>query len=311
MNTTSNKSEKYRKSLEPSSFSSTIGPLWIKSSQKSHNHVQTQQCICPFKNNLTQGTRISITTCKNWSSFQWIMDYEGKIISYLNPNLCIQLSGKWLTLEFCRNGRMSQQWIYNSNGKGFHSVQNGQKKMTIKNNSRHTPEWTFVTNTKYSSMDSQSFDIMYNYDFTYLQPVPSNSIFPIISHLYTNNQVWCLYPKNNSLLNGNQLSISKCKSWDSYKWSIDSEGKVLNYRDPRKCITKIQSRLIIRECINGNHNQKWMYSVFDEKLVWMKNSNWQVVVKDNVGAENANVKLFKSENVLYSPSHHKWDMDPL
>lgn len=304
------------KTRKISPLSSTFGPLWIISSSSSDNQVSNKLCLYPFHNSLMQGTRISIAKCKKWNIFQWIIDYEGKIMPYLNPNMCIQISGKLLTLDFCRAGNRSQRWIYNSNGNGFHSVQNGRKRMMILNtmDSPSGSKFVYGQVSKFgqsTDLQSQSFDIMYNYDFTTIQPVPSEKVFSIISHVTTNGQNWCLYPKNNSLFSGNKISISECKSWNSYKWMTDSEGKIINVRDPTKCITRLHDKLIISHCINGNSYQRWMYSVFDQRIVWIKNSYLQVVLKNNMGFTNAIVGVVRSENILNLPAHHKWNINSL
>jgi surface protein len=61
-------------------------------------------CIHPANNFVNVGTKIGISTCKSWKSFQWNIDVEGKIHSNLKPELCIHMKGKRIFLQNCIDG---------------------------------------------------------------------------------------------------------------------------------------------------------------------------------------------------------------
>merc|ERR1712048_732417 len=113
-----------------SSPSSNYGVYYIQSDLSLGDEYW---CLCANNNSLNPGVIIASAKCRNWNSFKWKIDYEGKIRNYKNPDLCVNMKGERVTIEFCIDGKPQQMWIYNSNGRRILSRVNGYKALIVDN----------------------------------------------------------------------------------------------------------------------------------------------------------------------------------
>lgn len=274
-------------------YYSPLGPFFITSFLSTRFQ---KLCMRPLDMSLTEGSRITIATCRPWNIFKWIIDDEGKFIAYNDPSKCIEMIGQRVSIEKCIDGLPSQRFIYNFNDRRILSIKNLLRGMAVVLDASES-QGALVKSPKYisgKSTGAEIWEIMYNSDTTLSVPFPPT--FMIVSHLSTDSDKWCLYPAYNAVVNGIKIAVSKCKKWNSYRWIMDSEGKILSVKSPNKCIERMRNRMIINDCEDGNEYQMWAYSVLGKKLASMNNGLLQVTVENGILFENAHLKLLRSES---------------
>jgi len=267
------------------------GPFYIISGLSTDSQ---KWCMYAANNYVHSGTIIAIDRCQTWNSFKWTMDYEGKIINYKDPSFCIQMTGERMTIEKCINGSGKQMWFYNSNGKRILSLINGLNGMAVANGV--ASKKAQVKKLLYgdgSVTDAETWEI--SYDSTGTLYVPNYNTFRIISQLSTTDTQWCLYPANNSPVNGMKIAISICKTWKTYLWMMDLRGKLINVKNPTKCITYSGKRMQIADCGDGDITQRFAYSVINKKLVTLRNGRREATVTSGNAYANSQVQLSYSE----------------
>jgi hypothetical protein len=141
--------------------------------------------------------------------------------------------------------------------------------------------------------------------------MPTDSTFRIISDLTTDNKKWCLYPANNAIgFIGTKLALSTCKDWASFKWTMDNQGRIQNFRDPTKCITRMGKRMQIDDCVIDSQTQWWAYSIIDRKISFLINGEVQATVVNGVASNNVQVKGLSSE--VPGPSYQtSWELEEI
>jgi len=250
-------------------------------------------CLYPSNNSIVEGTKLAISQCQDWKSFQWIVDYDSKIKNFHDPSFCIHMKGKGMILSKCVHGIYNQQWHYNwdqrlisNNGRKRAVVQGGitsdkaiVRRLLQKKDIPHKNEiWIFhfVSNSSYMST------------------INTYSVFRIVSGLTNNNTSWCMFPSENYFAHGIQLVLSKCKYWDSFKWTIDHEGKIMNFKNPTKCLTRSGKKLKLSDCLHDNIYQKWTYDVMSQYLSSLVNGEVKI------RAERKEVSSQKEVRILVS-----------
>jgi len=246
-------------------------------------------CLYGANNSVLPGSVLAIHKCQNWNSFKWVIDYEGKIRNYKNLNVCVSMSGSRVTLDYCVDGKPAQKWIYNSNGSRFLSFVNGLKALKVENGIAATKAQVKVLSYDWIH-DSEIWFIQYDFDYLSLSQrliVPFYDNFRIVSHLTRNDgSSFCVFPANNSPVEGMKIAISRCRSWKSFIWMWDSYGKLINAKDPTMCITSFGFRLQMAHCDDRSVSQRFSYSVVEHKLLSLRHGKRQVVVYLNDGVRN-------------------------
>jgi len=276
-------------------------PFQIVSALSSQNF-----CLYANNNYVARGTVMAIKECQSWNSFKWISDYEGKLRNLKNPDLCITIQGMRVQLDDCWDGKMQQMWIYNSNGKRLLPQVNGLKALTVA--AGFAQEGNIVKSLNYQDWaeDSNTWNIQY--DTAHMTTagllwVPQMNTFQIVSDLVGGQGNYCMYPANNAPVPQMRLAVYPCKSWKSFLWMWDSSGKLLNVKDPTLCIEAIGMQMKLMECSDRSVNQRFAYSVFENKLVSLRNGVKQAVVDADgwdSNYDNAFVRLSKDGRSLTS-----------
>ena len=175
--------------------------------------AEDKWCIYPANNHLNSGTKIAIAKCKNWDSFRWTVDYEGKIKNFKDPSFCIHMQGKRMLIENCVDGLHNQIWRYSSHRTLM--TKNGRKGAVVEDGVAF--EKAVVKNLYYeagNATDAEMWDLQYvSGDIV---PVHSYNTFRIVSDLISDDKKWCIYPAGNSVTNGMKLVLSTCKYWDTF-----------------------------------------------------------------------------------------------
>lgn len=270
------------------------GEFHITSGLSSSNQ---NWCLYAANNAVLPKTVLAIEKCSAWSSFKWTVDYEGKIRNYKDPNLCVTMTGYRVSLETCVNGFIRQKWIYNSNDRRLLSFFNGLKALTVEAGVAATKAQ--VKSLFYGSTvhDSEIWNVQFDTEFGSPNGhlfVPNYNTFRIVSHIsHQSPHSYCLFPANNSPVNGMHMGIGQCKTWKTYLWMWDSMGKLLNVKDPTKCIEGYGMRLQIGNCDDRSKAQRFAYSVLDKKLISLRYGRKEAVVSNPLGAtyQNAQVKF--------------------
>lgn len=90
-----------------------------------------QWCLYPTLFRIVNGSRISISTCKDWITYKFFMDKEGKIHTTSNNEFCVARQGKRLQLSPCKKGNITQLWTYSIIDKKIISLVNWKKQITL------------------------------------------------------------------------------------------------------------------------------------------------------------------------------------
>jgi len=173
-------------------------------------------CLYVNNNSVSAGVVTAIAECQNWNSFKWSIDYEGKIRNYRNLDLCINMKGQRVTIEYCVSGKPQQMWIYNSNDRRILSQANGFKVLVVASRQAGARNQVKALNYSRNVKDYETWNIQYNIE--YLSPstqlnVPNYDIFRVVSHLSGH---YCLFPANNSPVQGMKIVVSECKEWKRF-----------------------------------------------------------------------------------------------
>merc|ERR1712048_351765 len=291
-----------------SSPSSNYGGYYIQSDLSLGGEYW---CLCANNNSLNPGVIIASAKCRNWNSFKWKIDYEGKIRNYKNPDLCINMKGERVTIEFCVDGKPQQMWIYNSNGRRLLSRVNGYKALIVDSRQARPMHQVKAINYNQDVDLSESWTIQC--DFDNLSPkhqlyVPTYDIFRIISHV---SGRYCLFPANNSPVQGMKIAVSQCKTWKSYLWMFDNSGQLKNVKEPTMCMSALGMRLEMSQCGSRMDHQRFAYSVLENKLVSLRYGRRQAIINlsNNIDSfDNAQVKFSIQERSL-SSSLMKWSLE--
>merc|ERR1712150_65238 len=103
--------------------------------------------------------------------------------------------------------------------------------------------------------------------------------------------------------------MGTCKRWNSYKWMIDREGKIISVKVPNKCISRMGKNIIIDDCEDGNLFQIWIYNLFSHTISPIRNGLIHMTIDKKIGSENGSVKLLPSE--YPSPLYQTWEMEEI
>merc|ERR1712226_5666 len=256
----------------------------IRSGLSSENQ---QWCLFPSNNVLTEGNKLVLSKCQTWKSYQWKADEEGKLHNVRDPSFCMHMQHKRIYLSKCKNGLWNQQWNYSLQHKL--STRNGMKRAVVESQVGSEKELVRYLPSKKNEnklMDSEIWDLTFVYN-TSKAPILSMTIpFQIISGLTTDKQNWCMYPTGNYLDNKRSISLTVCRKWDTIQWTMDTKGKILNFRDSSKCLTRSGKNLVIQDCTQRNSFQSWNYDFITQKLSIIKNSKVAAVVLNSEASKN-------------------------
>lgn len=87
-------------------------------------------CLYPAYNAIADGTNLAISICKDWKTYQWMMDLKGRIVNMMDTTMCIEQFGKWMKLSECHQ-KISQRWAYSVLDKKLVALVNGQQQATV------------------------------------------------------------------------------------------------------------------------------------------------------------------------------------
>jgi len=292
----------------PQNPTSNDGVFYIQSDLSSSGDYW---CLYANNNSLNPGVVTAIAECQNWNSFKWAIDYEGKIRNYKNLDLCINMKGQRVTIEYCVDGKPQQIWIYNSNDRRILSQINGYKALTVE--SRQAGARNQVKAINYSQVVdfSESWSIQYDFDnlsFSGQLFVPKYDTFRIVSHV---SGRYCLFPANNSPVQGMKMAVSVCKTWKSFLWMFDNTGRLKNVKEPTMCMNALGMRLEMSQCDSRTDHQRFAYSVFENKLVSLRYGKRQAMITLSDGADSydhAQVKFSIQERSL-TLAETKWSLE--
>lgn len=258
-------------------------------------------CLFPKSNYLVAGTIIALGTCQDWDSYQWIIDDEGKIRNKKAQQLCIQLGGKKLTVQNCKSNFFKQRFIYNDNGRII-AVQNGFKGMSVNNGvAKNSQPIRIIPYKSDGTTDADTWTLMTSSGMTVPLPNLSNiENFRIKSDLSIKRKEWCISS------NGSGMILGICNTWNTFKWKMDSEGKVENVRY-EQCIESKGKRMFLAKCVTNKLSQRWTYSVLDERLVLLKKGNKHATVEGGIAVNKAKLKVILGK--YPAPPHQKWIME--
>lgn len=275
-------------------------PLYIISGLQTG---ETKYCMYPANNFVAPNTKITINTCKEWSSFQWIIDIHGKIHSSKNHELCINMKGKKLTLQKCDSKSRNQQFIFSEVGNTLMSVKNGLKRVGI---SEDEPADKLPVNHMIATgSDAEKWTIEY---VSLPVTLTENFVaYQIVTRLSSSDDPWCFVPSNNFLGEGAKFTISPCKSWKSYMWQIDANGQIKNYANNSMCIGSVFKRMELQKCDSENTRQKFVYNQLAKTMSTMRNGLLQVTVEEHKREPNALIRLQMNQG--YGHSYQTWDFE--
>jgi len=268
-------------------------------------------CLFANNNSLNPGVITAIAECQNWNSFKWVLDYEGKIHNYKNRNLCINMQGQRVTIEYCVEGKPQQMWVYNSNDRRLLSQNNGLKSLTVASRQATGRNQVKAINYNEDVDLSETWNIRYDIDYLSSKGqlhVPKYDIFRIISHVSGH---YCLFPANNSPVQGMKMAVSECRTWKSYLWMFDKIGRLKNVKEPTMCISALGMRLEMSQCDTRTDLQRFAYSVFENKLVSLRYGKRQAMISLPDGANsynNAQVK-FSIKGRSLNLAETKWSLE--
>lgn len=259
-------------------------------------------------NNAVSDQKIAINTCKTLNTYLWTINSEGRIASVEDPSLCIEHSGLRVKVLSCDTTSPSQRWTYSLNGKRILKLSNMLKGLLV---SEIAAAKNVLVNFELSAAvvsDVEKWDIKYVYGGLKLGPDPVYDQFRIVSDLTTGDTSWCIYPNGNTLEVGKKLAIGACQNWKSYKWHMDSEGKLMSFKDTTLCIGLNFNTMVVQTCESENIYQRWAYSVLDKKLVSMNNGLKGVSVNALNPDQNVLVNIRTSDEA-FSTSHQIWELE--
>jgi len=241
----------------------------------------------PANNFVNVGTKIGISICKSWKSFQWNIDVEGKIHSNLKPKLCIHMKGKRLFLQNCIDGSKNQRWIYSFFEHRLTNVKNGMKTAVVIAESIVSYDKAPV-----QLLNGVSEAEIWRLDYNGIENLEQNVVdFNIESQLSTAGQKWCLVPANHHLKVGSKLAINTCKPWKIYKWNVDEYGHIRNLVNPSLCISAVFKRMEFQKCEVGKQEQRWMYNKLGQYISTRRHGLLQMTVHERDAVPNSLVKL--------------------
>ena len=90
-------------------------------------------CIFPANNYIDNGVKIALSTCNDWPSFLWTMDYQGRMKNVKDPTKCITRLGKRMQLNSCANNFRYQRWAYDVIDRKLSLLLNGRMQATVVN----------------------------------------------------------------------------------------------------------------------------------------------------------------------------------
>lgn len=236
-------------------------PFQLKSSTTNH-------CLSPAHNALSNGTKLLIQPCNSWKTTHWTFSHENKLHNYHSPHMCITSLGKYLSIEVCVDGVTRQMWRV-TNRNTVIALKNGNRGLTVVNDSQ-------VKLTKLTNDSSQLWEVWRS--STQPLTLPNYETFTIHS---LHSQHYCLYPTKFRLKVNARISLTPCKNWIPFQWTMDQEGKI-HSGDDALCMTRQGARLQLSTCVEQSPQQRWVYSVLDGKLGALVNGRKVVSVVGNV-----------------------------
>lgn len=253
-------------------------------------------CIFPEKNSLNSGTKITISKCENRESYLWMFDLEGRIRNVKETSLCIHVQGKNMVLRNCNYGSKNQNWRYNLDGR------------LIKKNGK----WGAVIEGSISDGKAIVKKLLLNTDrpidteiwhlhfvsVSKIIPTSSINVFRIVSGVTKGNKKWCIYPAGNSVVSGVKLVLSECRNWDTFTWGMDNQGKIKNFKDSTKCITRLGRKMILKHCEYDNIFQQWTYDIINKHLSILVNSELKAKVENLEYSSKMEIRILPMKRVL-------------
>lgn len=120
--------------------------------------------------------------------------------------------------------------------------------------------------------------------------IPQSPLRIISALSDADNPQYCMYPDNNHVAAGNKIAIHNCKLWKSFKWTIDTEGKIHNVLKPNLCVHMKGKRMLLEDCIDGERNQRFIYDDMADSLTNVKNGMKRVAVSSGTPSDKLPVK---------------------
>jgi len=90
-------------------------------------------CMQPANGSISHGTKMAISTCKDWASFKWTMDNQGRLQNVKDPTKCITRTGKRMQLNDCLDISNTQRWAYSIIDRKVSYLTNGEVHATVVN----------------------------------------------------------------------------------------------------------------------------------------------------------------------------------
>lgn len=288
-------------------------PLYILSGLSAKNELL---CLNPANNYIAEGTSLEVSTCREWKSYQWTTDYDGKLRNVHDPSLCVHKRGNQIILSTCINKSPNQQWRY-SRDKRLVSYSG---RMGIVVESSKLTDKSLVKNFVRQSdvpLSSERWEFQLVTKATKIY-IPSISIpFYIVSGITNSVKKWCLYPEKNTMMHGTTLVLASCKDWKTFQWSLDTQGKLHNVHDLTKCITLSGKKLKINPCRNNHILQRWAYDYITTTLSTLVNGHTLVIAeyektKDNSDREKEKIQIksiITGQNIPKNFCQVSWELE--
>jgi len=306
-------SPSYAPSSSPSTFPSSApsitpftGPFRIVSDLSAGNEMW---CVYPKNNVFEDLSPIAIDNCSSRDSYYWTLDEFGRIVNFERPEFCIRhLFGDMILSECANVAHSSERWLYSFNDRRILKLQNGEVGIEVSNGvAAKNMSLKLFSYGNISAGLHQSWNIEYRTGG--IKQVASNNLFSIKSDLSTSGSEWCIFPQYNNVEVGSLISIGECKNWNSFKWTIDPDGKIRNVKDNSLCIEYVFKQMRLALCDNTKTNQFWTYNVLDGKILALKNGLKPVTVNNVSPSQNEVVKtLLPSE--IGEPLSQTWTIVP-
>lgn len=265
-------------------------------------------CVYPRNNRVVDGQRVTIATCNTLlDTYMWLYDGTGRIKSYEDQNFCLQQDGIKMKIYEC-SSHLKQRWVFAHNGRILRLASLLKGAIISDDIAAHNQQVSVVEFLEDVTV-SESFVVNYESGGDLALP---NYTFRIVSDVKTQGVDWCIFPKGNDLKVLVKVAVSECKTWQSFKWWMDDEGKLRSFKDSTKCIGLINNTPIIniQECVDGTMNQRWIYSILDRRLLALKNGKLAGII-GGVAAENTHV-INEAEAApvpIPHPSHQLWTLE--